>query len=206
MTSTHDQLSAGVAVRRSETDLWLDQLHGVDAWCRANRATGLLLEAAPSREMRVNLSRRRAVVDRQRQAIVEWTSRQLQESERPLHLTAEQRAVIVHRKDWFKDKLTTELEAGGITVVASLENGADAVGVVVAEQPDVLLVEDKLPMVNGLDVARAARQYAPRTRVVAQVANNAEIGPFLDAGAATAYLWSVPPADIAADLLAFLEG
>ena len=57
-----------------------------------------------------------------------------------------------HRQAWFRGKVASGLQAGGVAVEADLENGADALGAVVAEQPDFLLVEDKLPMVSGLDL------------------------------------------------------
>lgn len=182
----------------------LDQLRGIDAWTRSHRPVDLLDVTRLTREARLDLSRRQDVVERERQALLDWTARQLQDSDRLLRLGGVLRAVIVHRNGWFKSKVTSGLEDGGISVVADLENGADAVGVVVAEQPEVLLVEDRLPMVIGLDVTRAARLYSPSTVVVAQVANDWEIGPFLEAGATTTYTRRIPPADIAADLRAFL--
>lgn len=189
-----------VSGRRTELDLLLDQLDGMQAWTRRHRATGRLLEAASSGEARLNLFRRAEAVDRQRNALVDWTAQQLRESAVPLCSLSARRAVIVHRSDWFKDKISSGLQAGGIEVVARLENGADAIGVVVAEQPDVLLIEDRLPMVSGLLVTQAARQYAPRTMVIVQVAADWEIGPFLDAGATTAYSRRTSPIEIAAQL------
>jgi len=60
-------------------------------------------------------------------------------------------------------------------------------------------------MLSGLDVLAEVRRPAPRTLVAVQVCNDSEIGPFLDAGACTAFARRVPPADIAdaiCDLLA----
>ncbi|MCU1592912.1 MAG: DNA-binding response regulator [Frankiales bacterium] len=191
-----------LAVPRTETGVLLDQLRGIEAWTCRHRPSELDLDAATTREDRLDLARRRDVVERQRQALQDWTAQQLRMSG-DVHRTAPLRAVIVHRSPWFRAKVALELQHGGVAVIAQLENGAEAVGVVVAEQPDVVLVEDKLPMINGLEVTKAVRAYAPRAVVVAQVTNEWETAPFLEAGAATAYPRRTPPADIAADLRAY---
>ncbi|HUR13310.1 MAG TPA: hypothetical protein VM097_02325 [Mycobacteriales bacterium] len=189
---------------RSETDVLLDQLHGIASWMAEHPVTALLVDAAVTREARLDLVRHRDVVERQRQALRARTARQLQDSDRVLRLTAVRRVVIAHRNEWFRGKVAAGLQAVGVDVVADVDNGADAVGLVIAEQPDLLLVEDKLLMLNGLDVTRAARRYAARTVVVAQVVDDAEIGSFLEAGATTAYPRRTPPADVAEDLRALL--
>jgi DNA-binding NarL/FixJ family response regulator len=114
--------------------------------------------------------------------------------------------VVSHRQEWFSGNMVGGLRAGGVAVVAELQNGADALGVVVAEQPDVLLVEDEVPMVSGLELTEAAARYAPSTLVVVQVEHDWDIGPFLDAGATTVCTRRTPPARILADLLAALTG
>lgn len=178
----------------------LDQVHGIDAWVRAHSRTSGGAQTSPVREFRLDMARRADVVTRQRQALLDWTERQFLSSDHVAFVAA-MRVVLVHRNAWFRQKVVSGLEAGGVAVVANLENGADAIGVVVAEQPDLLLVEDKLPMMSGLDLCKAVGQYAPSTVVVVQVANDWEIGPFLDAGATTVYTRRTPPADIVAHLL-----
>lgn len=204
MTMIEVRPSAPTVPARSGADVVLEQLSGIAAWARDHRPTALVVDALVSREARLDLARRRDVVERQRQALIDWTARQLLESDHVLCSLAVRRAVVVHRNDWFKGKVAAGLEADGISVVAALENGAEAVGVVVAEQPDVLLLENKLPMLPGLEVTRAVRRYSPRTAVVAQVESDMEIGPFLDAGAITAYPRRVPPADIVAAVRQYL--
>ncbi len=145
------------------------------------------------------------MVTRQRHALTHWTERQLRDS--GLHVlcsVAAPRAVVAHRPGWCSGQLVGGLQAGGVAVVADLQNGADALGVVVAEQPDFLLVEDSLPMVSGLELTKAAARYAPSTLVVVQVADDREIGPFLDAGASRVHTRRARPAEIVADLLSAL--
>jgi CheY-like chemotaxis protein len=187
---------------RSDADLLVDQLRGIDAWTQAHSLSAAEVDEACSRESRLDLARRRDVVMRQRQAMIGWTERQLRGSDRVLRSVAPTRVVIAHRHDWFKARVTSGLLAGGIAVVADLENGADALGIVIAEQPDFLLIQDRLPMVNGLDLTRDVCRYAPSTVVVVQVTNDWEIGPFLDAGATAVYTKRTSPADVASDLLA----
>jgi CheY-like chemotaxis protein len=62
-----------------------------------------------------------------------------------------------------------------------VDNGADAVGVVAAEQPDLLLVEDRLPMVSGEQVIAGVRTFSPNTLIAAQVAYSDRVGALLDA-------------------------
>lgn len=185
---------------RPDTERLPDQLAGIDAWHRTRREVESWAAGAGSREMQLDRTRRLDVIRRQHQALVEATERQLRTTGHLLRSAPAPRAVVVHRNDWFKDKISTALRASGVELVGALSNGADAVGAVVAEQPDVLLVEDKLPMLGGLDVLREVRRLAPRTLVTVQVFDNRDIGRFLEAGARTAFTRRIPPADIAAAL------
>ena len=182
----------------------LSQVRGIDAWALAHHEPDAGDATASSREQRLDLARRNDVVQRQRRALIDRTAQHLCESVRLLRVFAATRLVLAHRNDWLKGKVADGVQAGGVAVVADLDNGADTVGVVVAEQPDLLLIEDKLPMVSGMDVLASVRTYAPGTVVVVQVESEAEIGPFLAAGATTAYTRRVPPAEIAAGLLELL--
>lgn len=190
--------------RRSELELLHDQLAGIQAWLAAHREGDDARGRATSREALLDQARRLDVLRRQRAALVDWTDRSAGEGTGPLMSACECRAVVVHRNAWFRTTVSEGLEAAGVRVVAQLENGADAVGVAVAEQPDLLLVEDRLPMLGGLDVVRQVRAYAPRTVSAAQVAYDEDLGPVLDAGARTAFSRRVPPAEVARELALLL--
>ena len=109
---------------------------------------------------------------------------------------AARRAIVVHRSEWFKDKVCSVLEEHGIEVVLRLDNGADAVGACIAEQPDLLLVEDSLPMLSGAQVVRRVRTWSPRTLSAAHVGYDEHIAALLAAGAKAAWTRRVPPADV----------
>jgi CheY-like chemotaxis protein len=191
---------------RPDTDRLLDQLRGSDAFNHTRRQAEVESAAPRSRETRLDLSRRMDVIRRQHQALIEAADQQLRESAQLLLSRPAARAVLVHRNDWFQSKVSAGLAAAGVRVVAALSNGADAVGVVVAEQPDLLLLEDKLPMFGGDELVRDVRRYAPRTSVVVQVENEWEIERFLTAGADVGFARRVPPADVAAAVSALYAG
>lgn len=86
-------------------------------------------------------------------------------------------------------------------VVAGTDNGADAVGLTVAEQPDLVLVEDTLSMLTGVEVIREVRRFSAETVVVAQAAHGDRVGQLLDAGASAVFTRRTPPADVALSLL-----
>ena len=193
---------------RPEAEILLDQLRGIAAWNRARRALELAEDAAEpstrSREMRLDLDRRREVVRRQHEALVRRTEEQLAASARVRRSTGPARAMVVHRSDWFKDRLVEALLSGGVEVIARLENGADGVGVAVAEQPDLIVVEDKLPMISGEEVVRQVRHFSPMTLTAVQVSYDDAVATAVEAGAHTAFPRRVPPADVARDLCALV--
>ncbi len=109
-------------------------------------------------------------------------------------------AVVTHRHAWFVDKVALLLAEQGVTVLACTDNGAEALGAVVAEQPDVLLVEDALPQVTGMQILAAKRRYAPRTMTAIQVPYEDGLIAAFDAGAVAVFTRRIPPADISGEL------
>jgi two-component system, NarL family, response regulator LiaR len=82
---------------------------------------------------------------------------------------------------------TAELleRAGGIRVVGQAADGHEAVLLVSALRPDVLLLDIAMPGLSGLEVTRRARELSPSTAVVALTAHDEEayVLAMLDAGA-----------------------
>lgn len=190
---------------RSDLDLARQQLAAIDHWHEARRAAQESAQrTAASREARMDLARRLDIIRAEHRAIVARTDAQLRSSVELLQRTTPRRAIVVHRNSWFMDKVAADLGLRSIEVVARMTNGAEAVGAVVAEQPDLLLVEDSLPMMSGEDVVREVRRFAPLTRIGAQVAYDDRIAAMLEAGAHSACTRRVPPADVAAALAGLL--
>lgn len=190
---------------RDQVDLAQSQIDAIDRWNRARRAaeqSALLL--ARTREAKLDLDRMLDVTRREHEAMIARAQEHLRDSARVLRGASARRAIVVHRSDWFKDKLCAVLEEHGIEVVLRLDNGADAVGACIAEQPDLLLVEDSLPMLSGAQVVRKVRTWSPQTLSAAQVAHEERIAELLEAGAKAAWSRRVPPADIGLGLSALI--
>lgn len=198
--------SGAIPAPRGEYDLVRRQLEGVATWHeRRRQQQDGAASGRCSREQRLDLARRRDILQEQHRAIVARTDEQLRDSARMPSCTCRARAVVVHRGAWFIDKVCAALDGSGVDVVSRLANGAEAVGVVIAEQPDLVLVEDALPMLPGEAVIREIVACAPRTVVVAQVAHDEGISAMLAAGAWAAFPRRIPPGDVAAGLLALLD-
>lgn len=207
MTQTEEpRTRVVVPARRTDLDLAVLQVGAIDSFTAHLRQTQAAAEGATTREERLDASRLRDVLHRQHEALVAHCDRQLAGTTRPALTLADRRVVIAHRNEWFAGKVAQALEAHGLAVVATTANGAEAVGVAVAEQPDLMLVEDVLPMTTGVQVVQQVRRFSSDTLVTAQVAYGDGMAPLLDAGAAAVFVRSVPPADVAARLLELLDG
>ncbi|HWG93269.1 MAG TPA: hypothetical protein VNU66_03455 [Mycobacteriales bacterium] len=188
---------------RSALELARLQLDALAAFTRARREAEDAADGmTSSREDRMDRDRRLEVVQRQHAALVERLDAQLAASGRPLQEELRPRAVVVHRDEWFTAKVCPLLEGQGWEVVARVDNGADAVGIAVAEQPDLLLTGEKLLMLPGEEVVQAVRRYCSSTVVAVQVGHGDQVAELLDVGAHVVVTRQVPPADLVADLTA----
>lgn len=191
---------------RSELTRLRQQLDAIDVFARARRQQELTAAAtASTRELQLDSARRREVLRRQQQALVERAHAQLQDTGDVLAQVAPRTVLLAHRNQWFLDRVTGVLTEHGLTVVGTLDNGADAVGCAVAEQPDAVLVADSLVMLPGEDVIRELREYCAGSRLVAQVGHGDRVGALLEAGASLVYTRRVPPADVAAGICRLLH-
>lgn len=187
--------------RRSDLELLADQLQAIEAWHIARRAADHAAESRTlTREMRLDVSRRMEARRREQKALLECAAEQLVAGRRMLG-GPRPRAVLIHRNAWFCERVTSRLMELGVEVIAQRDNGADGIGVAIVEQPDLLLVEDALPTVPGLEVVRRVRDLAPHTVVGAHVAYADGVTAMLEAGAAAAWTRQVSPRDVAAGLV-----
>lgn len=173
------------------------QVDGIDRWTRERAVTLARAQqtASLSREQRLDLRRRVDVLARQHRALVQRTDVPLDggwwSSSRP-------RVVLVQAHDEARRRLARALERSGATVLLAGTNGAEAVGISVAEQPDLVLVGARVQMMASEDVVRDVRRFAPRAAVVMQVTDDRQRAGALDAGATTT-LPDLSPAASSAD-------
>lgn len=187
---------------RTAVELAAQQLAAIEQFHQARRAADEAVAAASlTREERLTRDRHQDVVRREHEAIIARCDQHLRGSVDLLLQSGARRVVLAHRHEWFIDKVASLLAAQGVHDVTRLENGADAVGAAIAEQPDLLLVEDSLAMVSGEQVVREVRLFSPETLVVAQVAYSDRVGALLDAGAAAVFTRQIPPADVVQGVL-----
>jgi hypothetical protein len=188
-------------------DQTVRQLAAIDAFHQARRAAEHAGGAVTaSREVRMDMARRMEVLRREHEVIVERMQHALHVSGGLLRGTKPRTAFIAHRQEWFTGKMTALLQAHDVEVLGHTGIGPDAIGWAVAEQPDLVLVEDTLAMVSGEDVVREIRRYCDRTVIGALVPYSDRVGPLLDAGASTVHVRAVPPAQVVEDLVASLAG
>lgn len=191
---------------RTEADVAEQQLAGIDRFIDALHVDEQAVAAEQlSREQQLDRACQQDVVTRERQALIAHAHHHLEAAGEPLGSLARRRVVIAHRNEWFAHKVTEALESSGVRVAAWLDNGADAVGTVIAEQPDVALVEDALAMLSGEQVIAELRDFCPDTVIVTQVAYSDRVGPLLESGAAAVFTRSVPPADVAHQIVELLS-
>jgi CheY-like chemotaxis protein len=60
----------------------------------------------------------------------------------------------------------TALESGGFSVCGEALDGYDAVDKATELSPDVIILDLRMPMLNGIEVASVLRQRLPKSKVV----------------------------------------
>ncbi len=85
------------------------------------------------------------------------------------------RVLIADDHSLFVDALKALLETEpGIDVVATAPNGLEAVERAVELEPEVVLMDVSMPVLDGFEATRTIRERAPRTRVLFVTGSNAE--------------------------------
>jgi DNA-binding NarL/FixJ family response regulator len=97
---------------------------------------------------------------------------------------------------------------GGITVVATASDGAEAVEVVVRTTPDVVLMDLQMPGTDGVTATRRIKQQVPGTQVVilTSFSDRDRIVGALDAGAVGYLLKDAEPDELLAGVRAAARG
>jgi len=183
-------------------ELLADQLAALDAWNRARHHSEQQIAAGSgNRESALDGRRRTDALRRETEALLRRSELALRATGGLLVAVPRPRALLVHRQPWMVQKVSAALAASGVRVLAMLDDGAEAVGWAVAEQPDLVLVEQMLPTLTGTEVVRRIRAFAPRTVVAVQVPHEADVPAMLGVGAHLALPRRVPPAELAAALV-----
>lgn len=206
MTRTHEASSARTASRSRRTlDVDVQRLAAIDQSHTSRKLADAAAEAvAKSREDRRDLTRRREVLRRQHEAMIAQSHQQFRATAEARSFMAEPRVMLAHRSEWFTGKISGLLHEHGVRITATVSNGAEAIGAAIAEQPDLVLVEDSLEMVSGVQVITEVHGFCPDTLITAQVAYSDDVGRLLDAGVDAVFTRKMPPADVARDLLRLL--
>ncbi|MDE3111659.1 MAG: response regulator transcription factor [Chloroflexota bacterium] len=76
------------------------------------------------------------------------------------------RLVVVDDHALFRDGISSLLRAWGHEVVGQAGNGSDAIQLVDQHDPDVALLDVRMPGMSGVDVARIVKERHPKTSVV----------------------------------------
>jgi CheY-like chemotaxis protein len=173
------------------------------AWTRqAALLTELAAAETTSREERMDAQRRLEALHRTQEAlqarIRDHADPQPPPSDRP-------RAVLVHRNAWLRDKLTLQLAELGVHVLAEAEDGAEGLGIAIAEQPDIVVLEDRLPSLPAVELVAALREYVEGALVAAHVEHQEDVAALVEAGADAVFSRRIPPAVMADELAALLE-
>lgn len=96
------------------------------------------------------------------------------------------RVVLVEDNDVFRETLELLLGLRGeVEVVGSVASGDEAVALCAALEPDVVLVDYRMPGMNGAETTRAVLEATPGTTVICLTASvaQAEIEELRAAGA-----------------------
>jgi DNA-binding NarL/FixJ family response regulator len=76
------------------------------------------------------------------------------------------RLLVVDDHDMLREALVELLRQAGFEVVGEAADGADAVALAKELEPDVVLMDLRMPVLGGLDATRLIRHATPATQVV----------------------------------------
>jgi hypothetical protein len=195
--------------RHAEADLLVasrldQQLRAVDAWNReAATLSQIHAQVANSREARMDAQRRLQALRRAQQALIARTESAIEDTMRLLR-EPRPRAVLVHRNAWLREKVAARLAELDVSVLAEADDGADGLGIAIVEQPDIVLIEDRLPSVPAVELVAAVREFVAGAVVAAQVEHEEDKASLLEAGASAVFSRRVPPAELADEVIALL--
>src|SRR3989440_748534 len=95
------------------------------------------------------------------------------------------RVLVVDDNDGFRESLIALLVSGGVEVVGEASSGRDALELASALHPDIVLMDVRMPHMDGVETPRQLKAADPQVRVVALTAqeDDATVREMLVAGA-----------------------
>ena len=95
-------------------------------------------------------------------------------------------------------------EGGTIQVVGEAANGREAIDLAAEVQPDVVVMDVSMPLIDGAEATRQIKRHLPNTRVIAfSMFGDPDTAERMRAAGADAYILKTAPAE---DLLAAIRG
>ena len=76
------------------------------------------------------------------------------------------RVVIADDDAAFRSEVRAALQGAGIVVIADADNGRDTIDLAVHFRPDVVLMDVRMPKVNGIEAAAQIRSDLPSTKIL----------------------------------------
>ncbi|HVM10794.1 MAG TPA: response regulator [Acidimicrobiales bacterium] len=80
------------------------------------------------------------------------------------------RVLVVDDTDHVRRMLTTMLAVDGFDVVGSAPDGPGAIEAAAAHAPDVVVVDYRMPAMDGLETARRLKEHRPEQHVIVYTA------------------------------------
>ena len=108
------------------------------------------------------------------------------------------RVVVADDQELVRAGFRMILERGGIEVVGEACDGAEAVAMAAALSPDVILMDIRMPVLDGIEATRRVVQRDPRVRVVVLTTFDLDeyVVEAVRGGASGFLLKDIPPADL----------
>jgi DNA-binding NarL/FixJ family response regulator len=77
------------------------------------------------------------------------------------------RVVIADDHPFYRGRLAISLREHGVEVVEEVGNGQAAIEAAAATEPDVILMDLRMPLLSGVDATRRLTELSPRLRILA---------------------------------------
>ena len=91
------------------------------------------------------------------------------------------RVVVVDDEPDLREMLKVVLPLLGVDVIGEASDGAAALGEVILQRPDAVVLDLRMPGIDGWETLRLLREWSPRTRVVVYTAEPCPNVPALEA-------------------------